>query len=257
MAPATDTERFWDEAAAGYDAAHDLDQAGTPLRRRMDVVLRLLGAPPGSVVDCGMGPGRLLVELERRRWCVAGVDLSGEMVELARARLRRSAERLQHGSIESLPFQDGEFDAAVATGVLEYVKDLPRALSEVARVLRPGGVFVVGAPNTRGLRTVWRHRVVYSSARAAKAVARFGGPVPLPRPGLVSPTRLRSLLAAATLDVEHVEHLILVPRPLDVLAPAGGRQLIERLQQPPFGWVLGSQLVVLARKRRAPDESGR
>lgn len=247
--PATDTERFWDRAAAAYDAAHDVE-AGTPLRLRMDVVIRLLGSRPGSVLDCGMGPGRLLVELERRGWTVSGVDLSGEMVERARSRLPQSDERLRQGSIESIPFPAESFDAAVATGVLEYVDDLPRALSEVARVLRPGGVLVVGAPNTRALGTLWRHRLVYSGVRAIKTLIRFGRPVPLRRPGLVSPGRLRALLAAAGLQIEQVEHVVLVPAPVHTLAPSIARRLADRLQRlgPPLGPLLGGQLVAVARK---------
>lgn len=256
--PATDTERFWDRAAADYDAAHDVE-AGTPLRLRMDVVLRLLGSRPGSVLDCGMGPGRLLVELERRGWTVSGVDLSGEMVELAQSRLPQSDERLQQGSIESIPFPAESFDAAVATGVLEYVDDLPRALGEVARVLRPGGVLIVGAPNTRALSTLWRHRVVYSGMRAIKTLVRFGQPVPLRRPGLVSPRRLRSLLAAAGLQIEWVEHLVLVPAPVQALAPSPARRLAERLQRvgPPLGSLLGGQLVAVARKAPNAEHDGR
>lgn len=256
--PATDTQRFWDRAAAGYDAAHDLETEGVPLRLRMDVVLRVLGSSPGRVLDCGMGPGRLLVELEQRGWDAAGIDLSGEMVELARSRLAQRDELLQQASVESLPFPAASFDAAVATGVLEYVEDLPRGLAEVARVLRPGGIFVVGAPNTRALSTVWRHRIVYSALRAAKALVRFGRPVPLPRPGLVSPQRLRSLLAAQGLDIEHVEYLVLVPGAVHALAPSLARRLARRLQGlgSPLGPLLGGQLVAVARKRADGEGEG-
>lgn len=253
-ASGSETESFWDSEAGGYDAAHDRAEAiRNPLWIRMNVVLRLLGPRPGSVIDCGMGPGRLLVELAQRGWSVAGVDLSGEMVELARSRLPQSVDRLRHGSIESLPFPAESFDAAVATGVLEYVEDLPRALSEVARVLCPGGIFIVGAPNTRALRTIWRHRVVYAAVRAAKALVRFGKPVPLTRPGLVSPSRLRSLLAAAGFEVEQVEHLVLAPAALHALAPPLAPRLARRLgRNASLGALLGGQLVAAARKPGSP-----
>lgn len=244
-APESDTERFWDSEAGGYDAAHDREDAvRNPLWIRMGVVLRLLGSRPGTVLDCGMGPGRLLVELAQRGWTVAGVDVSREMVTLARSRLPEAAERLLHGSMESLPFPAASYDAAVSTGVLEYVDDVPRALAEVERVLRPGGHFILGAPNTQALRTIWRHRVVYAVARSLKARFRFGRPSPPHRPGLLSRRRLEALLAEAGLEVERVEYIVLVPGPLRARFP----DFTGRLDGPRLGPFLGTQLVVAARK---------
>jgi ubiquinone/menaquinone biosynthesis C-methylase UbiE len=184
MTEPLDTDSLFDREAGRYDAAHDREAAAVnALHIRLAVTLRLLGRRAGAVIDCGMGPGRLLVELERRGWSVAGVDVSGEMVALARSRLPRSAERLQQAPVESLPFASESFDAAVATGVFEYVEDVPRALTEVARVLRPGGLFVISMPNTRAAGTIWRHRVVYRIVRPLKTRLRVGRRMPLPRPG--------------------------------------------------------------------------
>jgi SAM-dependent methyltransferase len=252
--PATDTESFWDGEAEVYDAAHgEADAVPNALWIRMATVLRLLAqvAAQGSVLDCGMGPGRLLLELERRGWTVAGIDLSGEMVTRARVRLPESAERLIQGTLESLPFPSESFDAAVATGVLEYVEDVAQASSEVARVLRSGGVFVVGAPNTRALRTFWRHRVVYVVARTLKSRLRFGRPVPLHRPGFLSLARLKALLAAAGLDVESVEYVVVVPKPLRRALPAASARAAAQLGTSSLGPLLGTQLVLLARKTAA------
>ena len=250
--PPTDTERFWDREAATYDAAHGDDLApDNPLWIRMAAALRLLGASfeKGSVVDCGMGPGRLLVELARSGWSVAGVDLSGEMVARARARLPESADRLVQGSIESLPFPSKSFDAAVATGVLEYVEDVPRALSEVSRVLRPSGLFVVGAPNTRSFGTVWRHRIVYAAVRPLKSRLRFGRAVPRPRPGLISRPHLQAQLASVGLEVEQIEYVALTPAPLRLRFPSVSRRLAGLLGGTLLGPFFASQLVLAARKR--------
>lgn len=248
-APATDTESFWDSEAAGYDAAHDReDSIRNPLWIRLAVVLRLLGPDPGSVLDCGMGPGRLLVELERRGWTVAGVDVSGEMVALTRARLPERSDQLLQGSVESLPFPAASLDTAVATGVLEYVEDVPLALAEVARVLRPGGLFVVGAPNTQAVWTLWRQRVVYPAARALKARLRFGRPLPLARPGLVSRGCLEALLRNAGLEVEHVEYIVVGPTLLRVHFPSLSARIAGYLGGPQRGPFFGAQLVLAARK---------
>lgn len=238
--PRLQAERFFDLGAKRYDAAHDRDAVGNALLARVGVVLRLLGPSPGSVLDCGMGPGRLLAELERGGWSVSGIDISGEMVSLARARLPDAAKRLLKGPIESLPFPSESFDAAVATGVLEYLEDIPQALAEVGRVLRPGGVFVASMPNTQAVHTIWRQRVLYPAVRVAEPLLRFGRPAPLRRPGLCSLGRLEVLLAAAGFEVERVEHI--------------GLPVTGRLQSvgPRLRWLLGAQIVVAARKADMP-----
>lgn len=243
------TASFWDNEAGGYDAEHDSETpARNPLWIRMAAVSSLLGASPGIVLDCGMGPGRLLLELARRGWTVAGIDVSAEMVALARARLPEKTDQLLQGSVESLPFPAASFDAAVATGVLEYVEDVPRALAEVARVLRPGGLFVVGAPNTRAVRTLLRLRVVYPAVRVLKAHLRFGRPLPLARPGVLSRPRLEFLLRDAGLEVEHVQYIVVTTIPLRAHFPSVSARVAGYLGGSELGSFFGAQLVVAARK---------
>jgi arsenite methyltransferase len=101
-------------------------------------VRRLLAPRPGEhIVDIGAGPGFLAAELAAEGARVVAVDTSASMRELARARGVDFA--VEDGSAEALPLADGSVDAAVATQVLEYVPDVPGALAEIRRVLRPGG----------------------------------------------------------------------------------------------------------------------
>lgn len=253
---ATDPGSFFDQGAERYDAAHDRGSTeANPLRVRMAVVSRLLGPNPGRVIDCGMGPGRLLVELERRGWSVAGVDVSGEMVARARERLPKAAGQLLQASVESLPFASESFDAAVSTGVLEYVESVPRALAEVVRVLRPGGLLVVGMPNPRALHTVWRHRVLYPAVRAIKARLEIGLPMPLHRPGLLSLRRFEEIAGYAGLEVERIEYIALpIPAPLRRVLPSRAAPIVTRLDAvgPRLGPLFGAQFVVAARKHQRP-----
>lgn len=250
----TEAGRFFDREAEVYDAAHDRGHPGAnPLQARMAVVTRLLGPSPGRVLDCGMGPGRLLVELDRRGWSVAGVDVSGEMVSRARTRLPQSADDLHEAPVESLPFPSESFDAAVSTGVMEYVSDVPRALGEVARVLRPGGLFIVSMPNPRALRTLWRHDVVYPLVRVLKKVARVGRPTPLRRPGTLTLGEARARLEAAGLHVVHVEHMASpLPAPLRRLLRSSGGVKVTKpgSRTPRLTSFLGAQFVIGARKAR-------
>jgi SAM-dependent methyltransferase len=99
----------------------------------------LVGLAPRRVVEVGGGPGELAERLQRELAAtVSFVDVSPRMVELARAR----GIDAQVGDVQELPFAGGSFDVAVAAWMLYHVPDLDRGLSELARVLRPGGALV-------------------------------------------------------------------------------------------------------------------
>ena len=90
---------FFDTTVERYDRRYDeSNAAGRLLRWRLEVAVELLGEPRGSVLDVGMGTGRLCAELDRSGWDVSGVDLSPAMVGAARRRLPQLAERLVEGT---------------------------------------------------------------------------------------------------------------------------------------------------------------
>ena len=106
-----------------------------PLWRRF-LVSRL--PPGGHVLDVATGTGLVAAELLRRGFRVTGVDQSPGMLALAR---RRFGDRvaLVEASAESLPFADASFAHLTFTYLLRYVDDPSSTLSELARVVRPGG----------------------------------------------------------------------------------------------------------------------
>jgi demethylmenaquinone methyltransferase/2-methoxy-6-polyprenyl-1,4-benzoquinol methylase len=97
------------------------------------------------VLDVAAGTGLVATELARRYRCqVVALDQSPQMLAHARSRVDRDeflAERVSivQGEAERLPFADGEFDHLTFTYLLRYVDDPGSTLSELARVVRPGG----------------------------------------------------------------------------------------------------------------------
>ena len=140
------------EQAARYFASHaarwdqvrslDLDEA-----RIEAALLDLFGEqPPRSLLDIGTGTGRVLQLLAPRIGFGLGIDLSREMLAVARANLDRTSLRncqVRHGDMYHLPLPDGSFDAATLHNVLRFADDPGAAVAEAARVLRPGGRLVV------------------------------------------------------------------------------------------------------------------
>ena len=102
-------------------------------------------SPASEILDVGCGSGwaaRLLAERSGGGH-VIGIDVSDEMVRVAREQsINLPNVEFQVASAESLPFPDNTFTHAFSMESLYYYADIAKALREIARVLKPGGVFV-------------------------------------------------------------------------------------------------------------------
>lgn len=110
------------------------------------VELRLL-APldfPEPILDVGCGDGNFAEMLFGSGRDVTGFDLS--VAELRRAAASPAYRQVLHADATQMPFAEGEFASALSNCVLEHIPEDARVLGEVARVLRPGGVFVFTVP---------------------------------------------------------------------------------------------------------------
>jgi SAM-dependent methyltransferase len=112
-------------------------------RTVLERVIERLDVPAGaSILDAGCGSGRNMVELARLG-TVTGVELSQTSVELAR---ERSVGEVIEGSVLEMPFAAGSFQLAVTLDVIEHLQDDVAALTELRRVVAPGGALLVTVP---------------------------------------------------------------------------------------------------------------
>ena len=102
-----------------------------------------------DVLDLGCAGGFMAEAMAARGAHVTGIDPAGEAINVARQHARTSGLRISYdvGVGEALPYEAAGFDAVVCVDVLEHVADLNKVLSEVARVLRPGGLFLFDTIN--------------------------------------------------------------------------------------------------------------
>lgn len=122
-----------------------LARAGTYLHGEADLVDRLLGGPPATVLDAGCGTGRVAVELARRGYRTRGIDVDPEM--LAAARAKAPDLQWELGDLATADLAGTAADLALAAGnVLLFVTPAARAnaIRTLHAALRPGGLLVTG-----------------------------------------------------------------------------------------------------------------
>ena len=132
----------YDDFAAAYSARNESSLFNAYYER--PEMIRLAGDVAGlEVLDAGCGSGPLAEALRAQGAVVSGFDLSPAMVELARERLGEDADVRVADLGAPLPYPDDAFDLVVVSLALHYVEDWASALTELRRVLRPGGRLTV------------------------------------------------------------------------------------------------------------------
>lgn len=134
-------------AAEAYDRWFDKAWGRYAFGIEARTLLKAVGKLDGlSVLDVGCGTGRFTAELSCRGARPVGVDRDSAMLAVAHTRGNRSLALADAGT---LPFTDASFDIAFAVTLCEFVDDVEQVFSELARVIRPGGRFVVGSLNPK------------------------------------------------------------------------------------------------------------
>ncbi len=143
-ARAAAAQNYFRRHAAEWDRIRRLHVADAAVEEAIRAALG--DAPIRSLLDLGTGTGRMLELFANDIESGLGLDLSLDMLALARARLDRAGLRhcsVRHGDIYDLALPRDSFDVVIVHQVLHFLDDSARALREAARVLRPGGRLLV------------------------------------------------------------------------------------------------------------------
>jgi ubiquinone/menaquinone biosynthesis C-methylase UbiE len=156
LVSASPIEELTMEHANGRDAAYEAFPE-IPIRDALQVgievplLLELLRIPTGGrILEVGCGSGAALVELSRRLRPdrLIGADVDASLLKEAAGRLQSCALdcELLHADVHALPLPASSVDVVIDFGTCYHIPDPESALREVARVLRPGGLFVHETP---------------------------------------------------------------------------------------------------------------
>jgi SAM-dependent methyltransferase/uncharacterized membrane protein YbhN (UPF0104 family) len=240
---------------AHFDAIAEVYDAQLPASRRHSLLARktalmetvLNQAHAGRLgLDVGCGQGEHLARMRELGFEVSGIDLSGPQVERA-ARKLGSDRLIRIGSVLDIPLPAGSFDFAYTINVLHHLASLDeqrRALSELLRVLKPGGLLLVHEINTRNILFRFYMGYVYPSLNCIdEGVERW-----------LPPHRLNAFTDAPIDRVCYFTFLPeFLPRPVvRLLTP------IERLlEASPLRVYSAHYLAVFRKVTAAPDAAGR
>jgi demethylmenaquinone methyltransferase/2-methoxy-6-polyprenyl-1,4-benzoquinol methylase len=147
--PVLGSGQMFDRIAPRYDFVNRVLSLGLDKRWRRRVIKELALAPNARVLDVATGTGDLAIELAKAvpAGKVIGLDPSANMLAVATLKLAKlgldGRVALIEGDAQALPQASCEIDAATIAFGIRNVPDRPRALRELARVVRPGGTIAV------------------------------------------------------------------------------------------------------------------
>jgi 2-polyprenyl-3-methyl-5-hydroxy-6-metoxy-1,4-benzoquinol methylase len=125
------------------------DTRGYRVRLTHLELLRLTSLKGKKILDAGCGPGTYGLMLAQQGNEVTGVEIApgGVIIANERAKQKGVTFKAQVGDLEKLPFPDNTFDVCYCGWVLHHFPDISVAISELVRVLKPGGIIAMAEPN--------------------------------------------------------------------------------------------------------------
>ncbi|WP_010254542.1 bifunctional demethylmenaquinone methyltransferase/2-methoxy-6-polyprenyl-1,4-benzoquinol methylase UbiE [Myroides injenensis] len=141
-------EQMFDTISGNYDNLNRMISLGTDQGWRRKVLKMVSEKQPETILDIATGTGDLAILLSKSNAKkITGLDLSAGMLEVGKKKIKalnldNRIEMIQ-GDSENLPFADNSFDAITVGFGIRNFENLEKGLSEILRVLKPGGIFVI------------------------------------------------------------------------------------------------------------------
>jgi 2-polyprenyl-3-methyl-5-hydroxy-6-metoxy-1,4-benzoquinol methylase len=138
-------------------------------------------AQAGSLLDIGCGGGNFLLSMQNLGWKVEGVEFNESAVKTC----RKSGLTVFHGELAAASFPDDTFDVVTARHVIEHIPDPCSFVSEIFRIVKPGGFIILKTPNSLALARNWfgnnwfanevpRHLILYSAKTLQFILQKYG-----------------------------------------------------------------------------------
>jgi len=143
------SDQWWQPESPWYQMIVTFDPARVGYAKKILIERLKIDPKTTAALEVGCGGGFMTEEMARMGFATTGVDPSEPSLRVAAEHARRSGLDIRYrtGTGESLPFEDRAFGAVFCCDVLEHVRDLPKVISEISRVLKPGGVFYYNTLN--------------------------------------------------------------------------------------------------------------
>ncbi len=176
-------QKMFSDIAPRYDLLNRLLSCGQDRYWRKRAVSKLSPQAGGRFLDVATGTGDVALEIIRKSpqgmTQVVGMDFSEKMLELAQQKIesqgRTGVIRLENGSAENMPFEENSFDGVTTAFGVRNFFDVDQSLSEMYRVLKPGGRCVIlefALPENTVLRTLYRFYFEFLLPRVGRLISR-------------------------------------------------------------------------------------
>ncbi len=228
----TNIAAYFDKSAAEYNRVYD---EGMNLRsfifsERKRVVFEMFDLSGGRVLDIGCGPAVYTDRLSERGLDIYGVDPSEQMIEIAGKKGIKNAQ-FSVGSMEKLEYDNNFFDGMLCIGVLEYLTDMERGISEAARVVKKNGIAIFTIPSSSSLLNKI-DGILFKIAKVVTRLLRIRGNAPVDMEytlKLIDPAHLKDILIRNGFIVEsersHIFRLSLLNKVLPALSLALSKKM--------------------------------
>lgn len=142
-------EQMFDTISENYDGLNRVISLGSDVKWRKKVIKMVAKTRPNTILDIATGTGDLAIQFAENTSAekIVGLDLSEGMLSVARKKVsgKNISEKIEfvQADSEALPFDDNTFDAITVSFGIRNFENLEKGLSEIYRVLKKGGIFVI------------------------------------------------------------------------------------------------------------------